>query len=292
MAQTWKENGPIVIGGIGGSGTRLVADICRTTGIFLGQDLNRALDNLYFTLLFRRYRWYEKNRHNPAAIKRGLRLLKKMILQDRRLSLPESIFLGNAVLDYFLHYRKVERTWSFDRLRRYFSSERPQDNYQAWGWKEPNTYLILPELAEVFPNLKFIHTIRHGLDMAFSSNQRQMKNWGNLFFDDQSPSSDNSPAQSLKFWIAANQLAAEQGKRLGPERYLRVSFDKLCTEPEPILREILEFLGREVDPGTFTELLGLPHAPESLGRYQSHDLSIFNKEDLDRVRMLGFRVDL
>ena len=43
---------PVVIRGIGGSGTRVVAAILRDAGIYLGNDLNVPLNNLSFTLLF------------------------------------------------------------------------------------------------------------------------------------------------------------------------------------------------------------------------------------------------
>ena len=47
---------PVVIGGVGGSGTRLIAQCLNELGFFLGPDLNEANDNLWFTLLFKRTR--------------------------------------------------------------------------------------------------------------------------------------------------------------------------------------------------------------------------------------------
>ena len=44
---------PIAVGGIGGSGTRLIADCLRELDLFIGGDLNPAYDNLWFTLLFK-----------------------------------------------------------------------------------------------------------------------------------------------------------------------------------------------------------------------------------------------
>lgn len=37
---------PVAIGGVGGSGTRVVAEIVRSLGYYLGGDLNSANDNL------------------------------------------------------------------------------------------------------------------------------------------------------------------------------------------------------------------------------------------------------
>ena len=45
---------PVAIGGVGGSGTRLIAEIVNRLGYYIGGDLNSAADNLWFTLLFKR----------------------------------------------------------------------------------------------------------------------------------------------------------------------------------------------------------------------------------------------
>lgn len=288
MSKPWKENGPIVIAGIGGSGTRLIAEICSSAGVYLGNDLNRALDNLSYTLLFRRYSWLMKHRRDQTKIRTGLRLLKKMLFHKKQLSFREAIFLGNAVLDYYLHYRQIEKSWAFDRIRVYLQKTIPDNLFLGWGWKEPNSYLLLPSLADEFPNLKFIHTIRHGLDMAFSKNQRQMKNWSAFFIENLEANPAYNPAQSLKFWISANQFMANEGEHLGKDRYLRVNYDQLCRDPQPILQEVLAFLELDVNSENFRNLLKLPQAPASMGRYKSYDLSIFDKADLDQVELFGF----
>ncbi len=56
MSVDWGQNGPVVIGGVGGSGTRVVAAILSTLGFHLGNDLNESMDNLWTTLLFKRPR--------------------------------------------------------------------------------------------------------------------------------------------------------------------------------------------------------------------------------------------
>jgi len=52
-AATVSPESPLAIGGVGGSGTRVVAAAAIALGIDMGCDLNPALDNLFFTLLFR-----------------------------------------------------------------------------------------------------------------------------------------------------------------------------------------------------------------------------------------------
>lgn len=53
-APLYPNLAPIAVGGVGGSGTRVVAQILSTAGIYMGDDLNIAHDNLWFTLLFKR----------------------------------------------------------------------------------------------------------------------------------------------------------------------------------------------------------------------------------------------
>lgn len=51
--QTTPKPETVAIGGVGGSGTRLIAELFLRMGCYLGPDRNAADDNLWFTLLFR-----------------------------------------------------------------------------------------------------------------------------------------------------------------------------------------------------------------------------------------------
>jgi len=289
MRDDWKENGPIVIAGMGGSGTRLVAEIISLFGIFLGDDLNIASDNLLYTLLFRRKTWFYKSVRNKDRIQTGLSVLEKLLLKEYKLTIQEIWFLLYAGTDMTLHYRD-QKSWSLERLMKIIKQSRFKDpQYKGWGWKEPNSYLILEDLIDHFDSLKFIHTIRHGADMAFSKNQRQLRAWGELFGI---PLIENElPRASLKFWAKANQAAADMGQTLGPDRYLQVNFDLLCQEPEQIIDKIIAFLDLDIDQKTYQAAIKLPKIPSSQGRYKMHDLSELDSNDLRIVESFGFTVE-
>ena len=85
--KSWKNNGPLVIGGMGGSGTRLVAELCSLFGYYLGDDLNIASDNLLYTLIFRRQTWFYKSYKNTKRINTGLSLLEKLLLKQYTLTI-------------------------------------------------------------------------------------------------------------------------------------------------------------------------------------------------------------
>ncbi len=291
MDPKWQENGPLVIGGMGGSGTRVVAEICSQFGYYLGDDLNPASDNLLYTLLFRRRSWFYKSLENNRRFQTGLSLLKKLILKKYHLTPAELWFLGYAVVDTTLHYRDDWR-WARDRLAALVRNPGFRNpDYRGWGWKEPNTHLLINPLSSFFPRLKFIYTIRHGLDMAFSKNQRQVHYWGNLFGVPQPMTEYDLPAAALSYWVRASRQAAKEGQALGEDQFLIVNFDRLCHQPEVVLQELVSFLEIDPDPKIFNKAVNLPHIPESMGRYQEHSLSQFLEEDLAAVRDFGYPID-
>mgnify|MGYP004007565703 CR=1 FL=1 len=75
---------PVAIGGIGGSGTRLIASVLRDIGFFLGADLNEASDNLWFTLLFKRMELWPLE-ENKEEISRALAIFLNLM---NRLHIP------------------------------------------------------------------------------------------------------------------------------------------------------------------------------------------------------------
>ena len=65
--------GPVAIGGVGGSGTRVIAAIVESLGFDPGANLNRPRDDLTFTVLFKRPDAYPGVRglipaDHPAAV--------------------------------------------------------------------------------------------------------------------------------------------------------------------------------------------------------------------------------
>ena len=54
MSSTGIASGPVAIGGVGGSGTRVIAAIVESLGFDPGANLNRPRDDLTFTVLFKR----------------------------------------------------------------------------------------------------------------------------------------------------------------------------------------------------------------------------------------------
>ncbi len=283
---------PIVIGGVGGSGTRVVADILKVFNIYIGDDLNRSLDNLTHTLLFKRPKWYYRNRLNNNKIELGIGILEKSMTNKESYSLIEFAYLISATISMTKYGHNIQKDgsgiWAFQRLRHILFSRNDIVSYTGWGWKEPNSHLILKNLNDKFPNLKYIHTIRHGLDMAYSPNQQQLFNWGKLFGVEIPKKEKDIPAASFRYWVEVNRKVIAQRKKLGERKILILNFDDLCVNPKTEIQKLIDFLGIKVSDTQLQKAVEILIIPESKGRFKKHDIAKFEKKELDFLYSMGY----
>lgn len=247
---------PVIVSGVGGSGTRVVAEILARLGLFMGDDLNRSNDNMQLAALFPRIR----------------NLLYRAHLRGDGVDPAPQVaeLLGRFEAAMEADYR------------------RQGGAFIGWGWKLPVSFLIIDQLHARYPGARFIHVVRHGLDMAFSRNRNQLNNWGWRFGIEPGP--QQAPEQAclqLRYWIAANdafrRYAAE---RLSRGQALMLRYDDLCRAPEPGIRDMADFVG--ADPAQAGELASLVRPPRSLGRYREHDTTCFSRAELEAVGSFGF----
>jgi len=287
-------NNPVVIGGIGGSGTRIVASILQKFNFFLGDDLNKSLDNLCYTLLFKRPGWYYKNSMKTSVIKTGLRILEKKLTGKHCYSPAEYFYLFNAMQLMYRYGHNSEKSgtgrWAIERFSRILNNQNIDiESYTGWGWKEPNTHLLLKDINNYFPEFKYIHTLRNGLDMAFSNNQQQLFNWGPMFGVDLPQEVSEIPAASFRYWVEVHRKILQYRAEIGRDKILILNFDKLCDNPADGIKIISDFLNLEVEEIQLQDAIKIPQIPTSRGRYKCEDISMFREEDLAFLNYLGFK---
>jgi hypothetical protein len=291
--QNIGKMGPVVIGGVGGSGTRVFAEIAMNLGCYMGKDINKSNDNLWFTLLFKRPEWFRKHQTDGDII-RGLQIFEKIMLNDP-ISFNDLAFLIGSTLATAIHGNDHlgagKGKWAFERLINIlFGGKHALSGYLRWGWKEPNSHIYIRHLNKYFKKMKFILVIRHGLDIAFSANRAQLYNWGPML--GVSPPINGSPLlpqAMLKYWLKANQRALSLGKSLLKDDFIVLRYEDLCKEPEKVINEIKAFLGlnRENIP---LSIIAHIKSPKSIGRYKNENLGIFPEEDMETLRTFGYRI--
>ncbi len=228
----------VVIGAVGGSGTRLIVQIAQTAGFFVGRDLNRSLDSVPGTEFLR------------SRLPRLLRAEAEPLRDDERAQV---------------------RTELIEALVRHRAGIARAD--APWLIKNPRWSHVLPLLDAVLPTHRFVHVVRDGRDMAFSRNQGQVRDLGDLILgadDGTTP----PPVRSATFWARQNlHLADIAENRLGNARYLRLRFEDLCSHPEPKIARLLQFLGTNAD-GDASAAAHLVEPPASIGRWREQEPSL------------------
>jgi hypothetical protein len=260
-----SDAAPVVIGGVGGSGTRVFAQLLQDLGFDMGSDLNESLDDLGFTALFKRSSlWPLKD--NSQQLYEALALYLRS-----RGHPPDPIASENchqrAALSLF---KKLEQegTWREsgslkDRLNAISTTGHPSTN---WGWKEPNSHIFLPYLLGSLPNMKYVHVVRHGLDMASSNNTAQLMLWGPRLL--QEPPEVASQTAKFNYWCEVHRRLLKIHD-LWPANVLLLRFESLFSQPSRAGERLAEFLKNpnlSLKVKTFIEALD---PPKSLGRHKS-----------------------
>jgi len=239
---------PIIVGGSRGSGTRLIRSLLAESNVFMGYDDNDSGDAHVFSLLLQRY-------INP-------------ILQHTH------------TLDYSLsqlsqNLRETLLT-EFSTAARHHAILCPPSAIQ-WGWKNPRCMFILPVLQEIYPQMRFIHVVRDGYDMAFSSNQRQSQKHYYALFDE--ARANMTCEDHAKFWARVNTEVLRWTRRELGDRCLTVRLEDMCDQPEKAIQRLLEWAGLPVqNVGTLRSLV---KSPQSLGRWRHQDQAVIAK--LERI---------
>ena len=218
---------PRVIGATGGSGTRVVGRIVRAAGMYIGSNLNEYQDALDLGA-------YSDRWINDFVRNGRIEGLAAGTRERMRRDLGETL----------------------EAHRR----DQPADA-SAWGWKEPRSIYLLPFFNEALPEMRFVHWLRDGRDMAFSENQQQLRKHGRAVLG----LGRLTPERSIRLWTTVNTWAADFGEREMPGRYLRVRFEDLCAQPVETVTKLYEFFGLDGDVERAAQEV---RPPSSLGRWR------------------------
>lgn len=276
----YKHTAPVVIGGVGGSGTRLIAECLKEGGYFLGTDMNDANDNLWFTLLFKRIEVLSSSKEEFDTLVdimvNGMTGIQKFT--KYQINLIHTLASGDR--------EQHTAEWLNDRANSLLVQKSKIELNAKWSWKEPNSHIVLGRLVHRIDNLKYIHVTRNGLDMAHSDNQNQLQLWGAHFFQ---KDFGITPYYSLKYWRIVHERCLTIGE-LMQDNFLFLNFDDFCLNPEKEVAKLCQFLKSE-DDQLVARLIQLIHPPESIGRFKQYGTGLFDERDVAYVKSLGFDIE-
>lgn len=226
---------PLFIGGSGGSGTRVVVEIVKHLGFFMGSALNYENDSKTVGVFVRKW-------------------------------IPNYLELKGKTMPGNMKAR-MDRDFKVAQLRHRRTIPDPN---MPWGVKNPRGYILWPYFHEVYPQAKFIHVVRDGRDMAFSKNNTQLEKYGMYYLP---PELDTAPlpVRLIACWSAINLSAARLGQEKLKDNYLLVRFEDMCNHPNQTVEQINDFLGIPKNETAFTRAAAGIKRPDSIGRWRSQD---------------------
>jgi hypothetical protein len=204
---------PIVVYNASHSGSRLLSRMLAHMGVYMGANLNASEDSIEMAELVE----HVILEHAPDFS--GLFADGDPLLGDLALS---------AVAAHL--------------------AERPAS--ARWGWKLCETGHALPVISRLFPDARFLHLIRDGRDVAFSTfvapkhpywrkihfNTAEIRSWQGLPMSQRAYRA-HAPLFNAARWANSVSLGRAHGAMLG-ERYCEVRYEALVTEPARVAREL------------------------------------------------------
>lgn len=247
---------PIIIGATGGSGTRVIRSLLAHSGVFMGVRLNGPGDAMDFEPFL-------DDMINPT-------LEQTKSLDYELSSLPPS-FSDPAVA-------------RLQSIVEQYRADHPA-HLPAWGWKNARSMYILPFIHEVCPQVRLIHLIRDGRDMALSANQNQpRKHYAALFGRPLQDPEHPDPVSAIELWSRANLDAAAWGERHLGGRYIRVRFEELIQKPGETAEHLLAALNLQADSSQAVRDVVVP---ETFGIWRKQESDLIEK--LNETGAAGLR---
>jgi hypothetical protein len=167
----------------------------------------------------------------------------------------------------------------------------------SWGWKDPRTTLVFPIWLHLFPDARWVHVLRNGIDVAISLHRRSLvqkrKLRNRLIALDYSPSTLDF-RYSFRLWEIYVSFVLEHQHLLPSQRLLVVRYEDLLADPRTLLQSIASFASHPVEEG---RLLAACQQVDQCRLDNRARASAYRNEiatliDTPQMRELGYSYDL
>lgn len=197
----------VTIIGRGHSGTRAMSHTLYTSGVYMGQTINPSGDKV-----------------PPDELYDACRIFAKYVSWKGGLSWDFSRVLEMDIDPEFVE--KVE-AYLADVLV-------PSGPFK--GWKLPETTLIYPWIARMYPDIKYIHWVRDPRDSILAAHKTDdLRNFGITY-----PTTEDIREQRAISWLYQYQLMKITPR---PANIVTVRFEDFVLEQELTLLRLETFLG-------------------------------------------------
>jgi hypothetical protein len=239
---------PIVVFNKSHSGSRLLARLLSSQGVHIGGDLNGSADALSLLPLVQ---------HLVTAY------------------YPDYAPLWSAS-----RWPAETEELALECFERHLAGH---DGHSRWGWKLCETTFILPVIAAIFPQAKFIHLIRDGRDVAFCDHVAPVQPfWRKVYFNDDRIAEWRGLSLTNRGYDVASHIynalhwinSVEVGRCYGAmlhERYIEIRYEDLCRDFAQTSSRILAFCDLSPDEAALRQVEAKVSLA-SIGKFRSQPL--------------------
>jgi hypothetical protein len=265
MDTALQQASPLLVIGMHRSGTRFVADVLAELGVFMGADRQGDSESITFI------------RINEAIFHQCGTFWSEPMAAHVVLTQPEHAeriaeLVGESLAAELPRY-VGDSPWR--------AGATPEET-PPFGWKDPRNTFTLPVWRRIFPSLRTIHVLRHGVDVAASLARRHRRTCLQAtggavpsplaVFQDHSLGVLSSRrgwtlAEAFTMWDEYVEKARMESVHLG-ERAVEIRFEELLSEPDRVISTIAGFCGVQRDRTD----------PQFLGRIASDRAFAFRRD--------------
>lgn len=275
---------PVVVVGMHRSGTSLVSRILDDCGVMMGKDLQEDHESIFFISL---NEWIYGNAgaswERPGAL-------------SELTNLPPAM---EAVEEY------VRKRLSSRSSRKYSGKLLKNglfDMDERWGWKDPRNGPTLPLWRSIWPDMKVIHVIRHGVDVAASLKTRNSAHWeGDVsrfkkWLPTYSWRSSKSPIMrgqrsstlegGLSFWSEQLEIESEILAPIEDKHVVR--YEELLSSPRDSITKILEYISIEITEKKLTLIEETINPSRAFAFMNNPELLEFAEKNAETLEKHGY----
>lgn len=227
------EKRPVTVAATGGSGTRVIVNILQHVGFYMGVRVNEAGDSGPMEQII--HRWHER-------------------YLTRALTAAES----DEMVSFFHHHVARHRLAI-------------PDETMMWGWKNPRGIFFLPLYFQEYPELRYVHVIRDGRDLAYSRNQGQTGDFAYLL--EKSERGWPIPLRCVRLWALANLALSRYARENHPDQYHCLRYEDLCDMPEETIAGLFEFLQLPGEQWDMSGAADIVQVVGNIGRFRNHPVT-------------------
>jgi hypothetical protein len=236
------EASPIVVIGMHRSGTRLLVDVLDKLGVFMGADRQGDGESVAF-MMINEWLFHQCGAFWSEPMSVHFSLSEPEVVEELAASTRRAL---GAQLDRYAG----TSGWHL---------EERAEKLPVFGWKDPRNTFTLPVWKRVFPNLRAIHIVRHGVDVAASLARRHAEALRaatggaapsaltvirDAAFGVLSSRRGWTLAEALTMWEQYLEKAQQESAALG-DRALEIRYEDLLTRPAEIIAKVATFCGIE-----------------------------------------------